>query len=227
MDIQTVSSNLSNAVNPYEQSTTTKTEEKNKRSDSVQLGGGSTSSVSAYNQNSATTEVTQEEETEKSALVLKHQIQKEIWNQAYTLLKSYSEGSNSSSLLDDALAKFVEDGADPDDPIGLNAYYAANPADWEKVQNGEIPDYFNVENTASRIMKIWIGDGPTENTSAETLESIKDYIGQAYDEVAKMVGGLPQLVQDTRAYIENQLDQWIEAAQSQSSDQSDITTTLV
>lgn len=144
---------------------------------------------------------------------MQYQIKKEIWSQAYTLLRAFSEKSGNLPDFEAGMAKILGAGNDSKDPIGLNAYYNAHPADWQKVLNGEIPDYFNVENTGERILNIWIGNNSDEPMSASQLQEIKSNIGKAYSDVSKMLGGLPGLVTNTQDYINKRLDDLIAEAE--------------
>ncbi len=65
-----------------------------------------------------------------------------------------------------------------------------------------------MENTARRILDIWLPYYIESEDIEEWLIQTKNLIGQAYDEVSQMVGGLPQLVQDTRAYVMNALEEF-------------------
>ena len=207
MNIQSISTHINNTVDQQNQSPAQKSGEK-KAKDSVHLNNSNVN-TSGYNKKGQSLEAAANTESRTNVHVLKNQIHKEIWDQAYTLLKAYSEKSGTTSAFEDGMARILESGSDSQDAIGLNAYYTEHPEDWAQVQQGEIPDYFNVENTAQRILQIWVGDKPPEGSSASWLQNIKDLIGQSYQEVSDMIGGLPQLVLDTKDYIENKIDQWI------------------
>ena len=207
MNIQSVSTHISIAVYPQKSSQTQKEDDK-KEKDSVNLNNRTVNS-SGYDQKGQSVEASANTESKTNVHVLKNNIQKEIWDQTYTLLKAYSEKSGTTSAFEDGMSQILKSGADSQDPIGMNAYFTEHPEDLAQVQKGEIPDYFNVKNTAQRILQIWVGDKPPEGSSTEWLQDIKDLIGQAYQEVTGMLGELPQLVLDTKDYIENQLDQWI------------------
>jgi|GEM_PF-1691443 len=143
-----------------------------------------------------------------NAAQLKLTIQREIRDQTYALLKQFAEEKGDGSLLDSALQDMARFTGNALDPLGLASYFAEHPQDWEKVQSGGIPNYFNVENTAQRILNIWAPYYNESEDIEEWLTQTKNLIGQAYDEVSQMVGGLPQLVQDTRAYVMNALEEF-------------------
>ena len=83
----------------------------------------------------------------------------------------------------------------------LNKYLNENPEALESIQNGEIPEYFNEENTARRILDIFFAGYNGEDREA-FAERAKSIITQAYSDVQKIVGtGLPEIVLNTRDLI--------------------------
>lgn len=137
---------------------------------------------------------------------LRESIKQEVWDQTFQLLKDFISKTVDTSLFKQGIQEMVEFSGDENDPLGLTEYFAANPADWEQVMQGEVPDYFNVENTGQRILDLWL-PSYDESVDVETwVVETKDQLNAIYDEVAGMVGGLPQLVQDTRDYVMEALD---------------------
>ena len=90
----------------------------------------------------------------------------------------------------------------------LGNFFTENPDALKQVAQGEIPDYFNVENTARRILDIYFNrfDGQDREAFGERARSLID---QAYEEVSALAGGLPGIVQETRAFINRTLDDFI------------------
>lgn len=180
--------------------------------DSVRFGPSKHIKVNGYTKTGQVADKTIQTST------LRFEINKNIWDQTYSLLKSYAEKNETLPEFQNGLEQLSDWSQNPDDPIGLNAYFAAHPEDWEKIGLGEIPDYFNVENTGQRILDIWIGTEPPDANVDEWIEEVKSLIGQAYDEISAMFGGLPQLVLDTQAYVYERLDQYAASAQSKPDD---------
>ena len=87
-------------------------------------------------------------------VVNKESEMKEIWEQTYSLLQEITAQMGN---LDES-EKRIQDAAlnadDKDDPLSLGAFFANNPEVLEQVENGKVPDYFNVENTGDRILDI-------------------------------------------------------------------------
>jgi len=90
---------------------------------------------------------------------------------------------------------------------GLADHLAEHPGDLAKVADGQVPEYFGVEATGQRILGIWLPSYDGQSDRAAWAKEAKGYIQQAYDEVAGMFGGLPQLVLDTREYVMQELDE--------------------
>ena len=210
MDMNQISTNNVGYV-PYVSSEgNNQTSPQTKKKSGAPVGQNRSASVAAYNQKGQPEGV--DANKNNSAALLSHQIRKEIWDQAYVLLKAYSEKSQTDSNFEAGLNQIQMLSSDPQDPIGLHVYFQENPDDWEQVQMGIIPEYFNIENTGNRILDIWLGDSMGTGSSVEFLNNVKDLINQAYGEVTGMLGELPQLVLDTQAYIEKQLDELLAAA---------------
>jgi hypothetical protein len=128
-------------------------------------------------------------------------IRKEIWKQTYSLLQE----AIAKLRIDEKTVQTYDKSGRPDeetaDPFGVIAYYAEHPEDLKKVQLGIVPDYFNVENTGNRILKIWFPENDAAKDQEQVDRAVKN-IGKAYSEVGIMFGDkLPQLVLDTREYV--------------------------
>ncbi len=165
-------------------------------------------SVNGYNRSGEAVEGSSETGRKPNVAELKAAIKQEISRQTAFLLEQAAFKQGRGSELDQLLKKLGERTGDIEDPLGLGKYFKDNPEDWETVQNGGIPDYFNVQNTAQRILDIWLpGYDGTEDVD-EWAARTKNFIGQAYGEVSQLVGNLPDIVRDTREYIMNALDQF-------------------
>ena len=133
-------------------------------------------------------------------------IVREIWQQTYQILRQISIALESASEVDKGLDEILKDPKNENDPFGLASYFINNPEDWQKVQSGNVPDYFNVENTGNRILDIWL---PKNEVNEVDIEFVKSSINRAYSEVAGMFGGkLPQLVLDTQEYVLQKFDEY-------------------
>lgn len=130
----------------------------------------------------------QPDDSSKSLGATKAEIKKQIELQTYQLLKQYLDES-------------------PELKQSLEEFFAQNPEALEQIQQGEIPEYFNVENTAKRILDIYFSRYNGEDRE-EFAENAKSIISQAYGEVEGMVGMLPDIVQKTRDKIYEVLDRF-------------------
>ena len=119
----------------------------------------------------------------------KEDIRKEIELQTVQLLKKYLE-------------KF------PEVKRSLKEFFENNSEALDQIKAGEIPEYFNVENTAKRILDIYFSkyNGEDKKTFAEHARSI---ISQAYSEVEQIVGTLPNIVIQTRDKVYEILDKFV------------------
>lgn len=149
-------------------------------------------------------------ESSKLAPVTLESIKAEIKKQTYVLLRQLSTGEGALPQIEDLFQYGAEVSGNQEDPLGLGAYFTANPEDWEQVQNGIVPDHFNVENTGQRILDIWMGGIDESGDIAAQVEEIKSNINMAYGDVSGMLGGLPTLVTDTQEWIMGQLDDFVE-----------------
>ncbi|MFC1564554.1 hypothetical protein ACFL6G_06425 [candidate division KSB1 bacterium] len=90
----------------------------------------------------------------------------------------------------------------------LGTYFKENPEAAEQVSRGEIPEYFNVENTARRILDIYFSRYEEGEDKTSFVERAKEIINQAYGDVEGMVGELPEIVLQTRDKIMEILDRF-------------------
>lgn len=88
----------------------------------------------------------------------------------------------------------------------LGVFFEENPEAVEQVSRGEIPEYFNVENTARRILDIYFAYYEEGQERTAFVERAKSIIEQAYGDVEGMVGVLPDIVQQTREKVMEILD---------------------
>ena len=88
----------------------------------------------------------------------------------------------------------------------LGVFFEENPEAVEQVSRGEIPEYFNVENTARRILDIYFAYYQEGQERTAFVERAKSIIEQAYADVEAMVGTLPDIVQQTREKVMEILD---------------------
>jgi len=90
----------------------------------------------------------------------------------------------------------------------LGAFFVENPEAAEQVSRGEIPDHFNVENTARRILNIYFSRYEEGEDKQTFVERAKEIINQAYSDVGGIVGDLPEIVLQTREMIMDILDRF-------------------
>lgn len=88
----------------------------------------------------------------------------------------------------------------------LGVFFEENPEAVEQVSRGEIPEYYNVENTACRILDIYFAYYEEGQERTAFVERAKSIIQQAYADVEGMVGTLPDIVQETREKVMEILD---------------------
>lgn len=90
----------------------------------------------------------------------------------------------------------------------LKSYFAENPEALQQVANGEIPEYWNVENTAKRMFGIVTAGFNPEMDVEHFYQTAVDFVNQAYNEVHDMIGfDFPSLVTDTKEALLNGLEQ--------------------
>jgi len=117
-------------------------------------------------------------------------------SQLNVLLDSFSQTEGSSSLTEKTKDE-------------LSIYFDENPEALEQVASGDIPEYWNVENTAGRMFEIVMA-GVTDETDRENFYTkAVDFVNRAYDEVKEMIGfEFPSLVQQTKEALLNGLEQY-------------------
>ena len=95
----------------------------------------------------------------------------------------------------------------PEVKDSLGQFIKENPDAAEEISNGEIPDYFNVDNTSKRILDIYFSryDGGDKQAF---VERAKEIINQAYSDVEGEVGSLPSIVNQTHDRIMDILDKF-------------------
>lgn len=90
----------------------------------------------------------------------------------------------------------------------LKEYFEENPEDLEKIEQGEVPEYWNKENTAKRIFDIALQSFNEDSSREDFYESSTKMVKQAYAEVEKLVGDLPDLVNATRESVLKGLEEF-------------------
>ena len=88
----------------------------------------------------------------------------------------------------------------------LARFFEKNPEALKEIQQGKIPEYFNVENTARRILNIFFSRYDGEDPEV-FVNRVKKIINQAYKDVENIIGGsLPEIVQKTKEKVLQMLD---------------------
>lgn len=95
----------------------------------------------------------------------------------------------------------------PEVKQSLNEFFINNPEALKDIESGKIPEYFNVENTAKRILDIYFTQYNGEDKK-EFADRARGIISQAYSEVEQMVGSLPDIVIKTRDKVYEILDKF-------------------
>jgi len=90
----------------------------------------------------------------------------------------------------------------------LGAFFSENPEAAEEISRGEIPEYFNVENTARRILMLYIPHYHDGEDKQAFVEQAKKTINQAYGDVEGLVGILPEIVLRTKEFIMEMLEKF-------------------
>lgn len=90
----------------------------------------------------------------------------------------------------------------------LGLFFEESPEAVEQVVRGEIPEYFNVENTARRILNIYFSQFQEGDDKKAFAERAKSIIEQAYGDVAGIVGDLPDIVLETRSKVMQILEEF-------------------
>jgi len=124
----------------------------------------------------------------RNIALTKSEIHAQVQEQTVALIRSY---------LEDA----------PEANESLRDFFTRHPEAAKDIAKGEIPEYFNVENTGRRILDIYFSqfDGNDREAFAERARGI---IEQAYGEVSELTGGLPDIVEQTKAYVLETLDKF-------------------
>ncbi len=90
----------------------------------------------------------------------------------------------------------------------LGDYFKENPEALQEIADGNMPEYWNVQNTASRMFDIVTAGFNSETDIEGFYNKALDFVHQAYDEVQLMIGfDFPPLVQDTKEALLNGLEQ--------------------
>lgn len=92
---------------------------------------------------------------------------------------------------------------------GLRDHFERNPAAMSEIEQGNIPPYFNVENTGKRMMDILLAGVAQDNITEAWVKDKKAMVDQAYAEVSDMLGKLPEIVLRTRDYVFSSLDEML------------------
>ncbi len=90
--------------------------------------------------------------------------------------------------------------------VDFTEYLEENPEDLEKIEQGVVPEYWNKENTAKRIFDIALLSFNKDDNKEDFYENSKKFIKQAYSEVEKLIGKLPDLVIETKEAVLKGLD---------------------
>jgi hypothetical protein len=91
----------------------------------------------------------------------------------------------------------------------LAGVFEENPEMLEEVENGKVPDYFNEENTAKRILKIYFDYFLEDEDRDKFVERASSLIKKAYSDVIQINNEqLPELVNDTRYLIFDKLEEF-------------------
>ena len=88
----------------------------------------------------------------------------------------------------------------------LGTFFEKNPEAAEEISQGIIPEYFNVDNTARRILNIYFARFEQGEDKVAFAERAISIIKQAYGDVESIVGGLPEIVLQTRSKVMEILD---------------------
>ncbi len=150
----------------------------------------------------------QVQQQETRTAVNREMMMKEIWEQSYVLLKEITAQLQTGDKLEAALDAAAEITGDKNDALALGKFFAENPEALEQVKNGEVLEYFNVENTGQRILDIWLPGYDESIDLEEWIEKVKKYVERAYGEVSAIFNGLPDPVMQTKEYVLMKLDEF-------------------
>ncbi|MFP4547450.1 MAG: hypothetical protein ACLFQM_04915 [Fidelibacterota bacterium] len=90
----------------------------------------------------------------------------------------------------------------------LSEYFTSNPEDLKEIEKGNIPEYWNQENTAKRIFDIAVQGYKKDMNIEDFGKKAEDFVTKAYEEVENLIGNMPDLVKETREAVMNGLDQF-------------------
>lgn len=124
-----------------------------------------------------------------------HQMRNTVEQQMDALFASFTQGDENKKL-----AGMARD--------ELGDYFKENPEALQQIANGQMPEYWNIENTASRMFDIVTAGYSGEEDLEGFYNKALDFVNQAYDEVQLTIGfDFPPLVQDTKEALLDGLQQ--------------------
>jgi len=89
----------------------------------------------------------------------------------------------------------------------LEKWYQQTPDGLQQVKQGQIPDYWGVQQTGQRIFDILVTAFAANGEAGEDFyEKAKNVLDQAYGDAGRIFGNLPGLVTDTRDALFQALD---------------------
>ena len=87
--------------------------------------------------------------------------------------------------------------------------FIENPKFLEQIEEGTVPEYFNRDNTAKRLLKIYFDHFREGDDRNAFTDRAKKLLSQAYGDVQSLnKGQLPELVNDTRVYVFELLEEF-------------------
>ncbi len=90
----------------------------------------------------------------------------------------------------------------------LGNYFKENPQALKEIADGKMPEYWNMQNTASRMFDIVTAGYSGKEDLEGFYNKALDFVHQAYDEVQLVIGfDFPPLVKDTKEALLNGLEQ--------------------
>lgn len=138
------------------------------------------------------------ESKDKSLLSQFHSFKDSVQNQMEALFQAYAENSEDDSLVTKTQGE-------------LNTYFAENPEALAEIKSGNMPEYWNVQNTSKRMFSIVMAGYDGSSDVSSFYDKAVDFVNQAYGEVKEMIGfEFPQLVLDTKEALMNGLEQFKE-----------------
>ncbi len=89
----------------------------------------------------------------------------------------------------------------------LEKWYQQTPDGLQQVKQGQIPDYWGVQQTGQRIFDVLVSAFAASGEAGEDFyDQAKNVLDQAYGDAARIFGNLPGLVTDTRDALYQALD---------------------